>query len=95
MLASTAHFLDDAAALEKTLRLLQGICTFIAGSTALLETAAPWAQARSQLALGEPRLKSMNVVYRAHLLNFFGCRSSILPPPEMAFMLGISLSVLE
>lgn len=52
MLSSTVRFLDDAAGLEKTLRLIQGLCTTIIGLAASTESVASWRQARSQLALG-------------------------------------------
>jgi chloramphenicol 3-O-phosphotransferase len=53
MLSSTARFADDAAGLEKALRLIQGLCTFMVGVTTSTERAAPWRQARSQIALGK------------------------------------------
>lgn len=55
MLSSAAKFADDAAGLEKTLRLLQGFCTAVAGLTLSIQDAAPWRQARSQLAVGKLR----------------------------------------
>jgi hypothetical protein len=53
MLSSTARFADDAAGLEKALRLIQGLCTFMVGVTTSTERAAPWRQARAQIALGK------------------------------------------
>jgi hypothetical protein len=52
MLSSTVRFADDAAGLEKTLRLIQGLCTTVIGLVTSTDSAAPWRQARSQLALG-------------------------------------------
>lgn len=58
MLAASARFADDAAAVEKTLRLIQGFCTTIIGLTASAELAVPWKQARNQLALGTKAILS-------------------------------------
>ncbi|KAK4553684.1 hypothetical protein LTR86_009182 [Recurvomyces mirabilis] len=52
MLASIARFTDDAAAIEKTLRLVQGLCTTVAALNASADAAAPWLEARSRVNLG-------------------------------------------
>jgi hypothetical protein len=51
MLDSLVHFGDDAAGIEKSLRMLQGISTTAAGLLPPYD-AAPWIQARNQFALG-------------------------------------------
>jgi len=53
MLASIARFTEDAAAIEKTLRLVQGLCTTAAALNESTDTAAAWLQARSQVNLGK------------------------------------------
>jgi len=42
----------DAAGLEKTMRLIQGVCTIGAATALSAANAATWRQAQSQLALG-------------------------------------------
>ena len=54
MLNSLVRLMDDAAGIEKTLRLFQGFCTIAAGLSWSAVDAAPFAQARSELALGMP-----------------------------------------
>lgn len=51
MLAPLVRFGEDAAGIEKTLRLLQGLTTTAVGLSTTVEEAAPWAQARFQFAL--------------------------------------------
>lgn len=52
MLAPLVKFTDDAAALEKTLRLIQSSCTIAIGLLAGSDDILPWLQARKQIALG-------------------------------------------
>ncbi|WPH03777.1 Hypothetical protein R9X50_00666000 [Acrodontium crateriforme] len=52
MLAPLVKFTDDAAALEKTLRLVQSICTIAIGLAGSNEVVGSWLQARKQIALG-------------------------------------------
>ncbi|KAH9208814.1 peroxisomal biogenesis factor 11 [Leptodontidium sp. 2 PMI_412] len=51
-----SRFVGDAAGLEKTLRLLQS-CSQVIAANSLPAAAAPWLQARSQLALGRRYLR--------------------------------------
>lgn len=51
-LSNLVRFSEDAAGIEKTLRVFQGFCTTLAGLAHSAESASPWRQARSQLALG-------------------------------------------
>lgn len=52
MLSSVVRLTEDAAGVEKTLRLVQGFCTVAAGVVVEAQDAAAWGQARSELALG-------------------------------------------
>jgi hypothetical protein len=52
MLSAAVRFANDAAGVEKTLRLLQGFCTVAAGLLMPAPEAAAFAQARAELALG-------------------------------------------
>ncbi|EME40591.1 hypothetical protein DOTSEDRAFT_177660 [Dothistroma septosporum NZE10] len=53
MLASIVRYADDTAGLEKTLRLLQGLCTIAVGLVeSAPQEAAYWVKLRAQLALG-------------------------------------------
>ena len=62
MLSATVKFADDAAALEKTLRLLQYFMTIGAGLAVSAEAAAQCVQARTQFNLGPSHLFTVNLV---------------------------------
>lgn len=53
MLDGIVRYADDAAGLEKALRLAQGFCTIAVGLADAAEEAVFWAKMRSQFALGE------------------------------------------
>ncbi|CZT25045.1 uncharacterized protein RCC_10773 [Ramularia collo-cygni] len=52
MIRSVVKFTDDAAGLEKTLRLIQGFCTIAVGLAVSPADADLWAKTRGQFALG-------------------------------------------
>lgn len=52
MLTQASNLLDDSTGIEKTLRLVQGLCTVLAGLLPTAAEAALWAAAKSQINLG-------------------------------------------
>lgn len=58
MLTQVSDFLDDGTGIEKTLRLVQGFCTVLAGLSTTTAAAAPWSAAKSQVNLGQQRAQS-------------------------------------
>ena len=83
MLDSLARLTDDAAGIEKTLRLFQGFATIAAGMSQPIE-AASWAQARSELALGKYPGASRSATPTLIACNV---RKTLLQTFEMAPML--------
>ncbi|KAJ5052135.1 uncharacterized protein L3040_001894 [Drepanopeziza brunnea f. sp. 'multigermtubi'] len=57
-----SRFVGDAAGLEKTLRLLQSLAQIVAAYSLTAAAAAPWLQARTQLALGRRYLRFLKFV---------------------------------
>ncbi|PVH85930.1 hypothetical protein DL98DRAFT_583018 [Cadophora sp. DSE1049] len=60
-LIKVSRFVGNAAGLEKTLRLLQS-CSQVVAAHSLPVAAAPWLQARSQLALGRRYLRFLKFI---------------------------------
>lgn len=62
MLTEASNFLDDSTGLEKTLRLVQGMCTVFAGLAATAVEEAAWSTAKSQINLGRCLLGSQTTL---------------------------------
>ena len=59
MFTELSNFLDDSTGIEKSLRLVQGLCTALAGLSATAVEASAWSAAKGQINLGRSLFPSL------------------------------------